>query len=66
MDIPISYEVLAERSGVPIEELKTIEKTTTTGRQRRLAEFDWRQLRRSTLLNGPTDTHTSQSRSAAA
>jgi adenylosuccinate synthase len=24
-------------------------------RQRRLAEFDWEQLHRSTMLNGPTD-----------
>ena len=29
--------------------------TTTTKKQRRLAEFDWGQLRRSALLNGPTD-----------
>jgi adenylosuccinate synthase len=55
MDVPISYETLAERSRIPVDELKRIEKTTTTGKQRRLAEFDWRQLRRSTLLNGPTD-----------
>ena len=55
MDVPITYEQLAERSGIGVEELKRIEKTTTTGKQRRLAEFDWKQLRRSTLLNGPTD-----------
>jgi len=40
---------------IPVQELKTTEKTTTTKRQRRLAEFDWEQLRRSVLLNGPTD-----------
>jgi adenylosuccinate synthase len=55
MDIQITYEQLSERSGIPVEELKKIEKTTTTHKQRRLAEFDWKQLRRSTLLNGPTD-----------
>jgi adenylosuccinate synthase len=55
MAIPITYEQLSERCGIPVEKLKGIEKTTTTGKQRRLAEFDWRQLRRSTLLNGPTD-----------
>ena len=49
------YEELSARSGIPIGELKTTEKTTTTKRQRRLAEFDWEQLRRSVLLNGPTD-----------
>jgi adenylosuccinate synthase len=30
-------------------------KTTTTNRQRRLAEFDWEQFKRSVQLNGPTD-----------
>lgn len=55
MRIPISYEELARRSSIDVDELKRIETTTTTKRQRRLAEFDWEQLRRSTLLNGPTD-----------
>ena len=55
MEICITYEQLSERCGMPVEKLKAIEKTTTTGKQRRLAEFDWKQLRRSTLLNGPTD-----------
>ena len=34
---------------------RVTEKTTTTNKQRRFAEFDWEQLHRSTLLNGPTD-----------
>ena len=51
----ISYEELGQRSKIPIEELKKTETTTTTKRQRRLAEFDWQQLHRSTVLNGPTD-----------
>jgi adenylosuccinate synthase len=55
MEITISYEELSERSGIHIDELKKTEKTTTTNRQRRLAEFDWKQLRRSTLLNEPAD-----------
>jgi adenylosuccinate synthase len=55
MGITVTYEQLAERSGIPVEDLIKLEKTTTTGKQRRLAEFDWNQLRRSTLLNGPTD-----------
>jgi adenylosuccinate synthase len=55
MKLEISYEELARRSGIDIGELKQTETTTTTKRQRRLAEFDWEQLRRSTILNGPTD-----------
>jgi adenylosuccinate synthase len=55
MQLEISYEDLAARSGIDISELKTTETTTTTRRQRRLGEFDWEQLRRSTVLNGPTD-----------
>lgn len=31
------------------------EKTTTTGRQRRVGEFEWDLLRRSALINAPTD-----------
>lgn len=51
----LTYETLAARSRIPIDELRTTETTTTTKRQRRIAEFDWVQLRRSALLNGPTD-----------
>jgi adenylosuccinate synthase len=55
MTIRITYKTLAERSGIPIEELRKIEKTTTTNKQRKLAEFDWQRLHRSVVLNGPTD-----------
>jgi adenylosuccinate synthase len=55
MGIELSYEKLSERSGIEIEELKTTEKTTTTNKQRRLAEFDWFQFKRAVQLNGPTD-----------
>jgi adenylosuccinate synthase len=55
MASPISYQELANRSGIGIDELLKIETTTTTKRQRRVANFDWEQLRRSTFLNGPTD-----------
>jgi adenylosuccinate synthase len=55
MTLEISYEQLSERSGVPIEQLRETETTTTTKRQRRLAEFDWTQFQRSVFLNGPTD-----------
>jgi adenylosuccinate synthase len=51
----ITYKELSKRSGIPIRTLLEIEKTTTTGKQRRIAEFDWEQLYQSTSLNGPTD-----------
>lgn len=55
MAFELSYEALSKRSGIPIEELKTTEKTTTTKKQRRLGEFDWMQFHSSVQLNGPTD-----------
>ena len=55
MELEITYEELAARSGIDIAELRNTETTTTTKKQRRLAEFDWEQLHRSTMLNGPTD-----------
>ena len=51
----ISYETLSDRSGIPVDELKGTEITTTTKRQRRLAEFNWALLRHAVSLNGPTD-----------
>ena len=53
--IELSYEELSRRSGIPVDELKGNEITTTTRRQRRLAEFDWAQFKRSIQLNGPSD-----------
>jgi adenylosuccinate synthase len=55
LTIELTYEELARRSGIPVEELKKTELTTRTRKQRRLAEFDWEQLHRSAILNGPTD-----------
>nr|WP_305097997.1 adenylosuccinate synthetase [Croceibacterium sp. D39] len=56
---PMAHEVdMAEihrRSGIPLEELEKNERTTTTDRPRRIAEFDWLQFRDSVQLNGPTD-----------
>jgi adenylosuccinate synthase len=51
----IGYKELSRRSGIPEKTLKKIERTTTTNRQRRLAEFNWEQLYQSAVLNGPTD-----------
>lgn len=55
MGIRIGYSELSRRSGIPVRALKKIERTTTTNRQRKLAEFSWEQLHNSTVLNGPTD-----------
>ena len=51
----ISYDELAQRSGIPKEELVGAEKTTTTNKQRRIGDFDWEQFRKSCFLNCPTD-----------
>jgi adenylosuccinate synthase len=46
---------VAERSGIALEELQNLERTSTTGRKRRVGEFEWQLLRRAASLNGPTD-----------
>ena len=51
----IDHEEISRRSGIPADELRAREVTTTTGRARRFAGFDWAQLHRSCVLNGPTD-----------
>ena len=55
MDYEVSMETIHERSGIPLNELIATETTTTTNRARRIAEFDWEQLKDSVQLNGPTD-----------
>lgn len=56
---PLSQELdwseIARRAGVPLEEIKTNERTSTTNRQRRVGAFDWLLLRKNSALNGPTD-----------
>jgi adenylosuccinate synthase len=51
----ISLAEIARRSGLNERALRKAEKTSTTGRNRRIAEFDWDLLRRAASLNGPTD-----------
>ena len=51
----LTWKEIAYRSGIPITELRRAEKTSTTGRKRRVAEFDWALLRKAASLNGPTD-----------
>ncbi len=51
----ITLEEVNKRSGYPLEELREIEKTSTTKRQRRIAEFNWALFRKACELNTPTD-----------
>lgn len=55
MSQEITFEEIARRSGIPSESLVSKEVGSVSGRKRRVAEFDWAQLRRSLLLNGGTD-----------
>ena len=55
MAYEVELETIHERSGIPLDELKRTETTTTTKRARRIAEFDWVQFKESVQLNGPTD-----------
>ncbi|MDX9858556.1 MAG: adenylosuccinate synthetase [candidate division Zixibacteria bacterium] len=55
MSREVTWATVAERSGIPEDELKKAEVTSTTGRQRRVAEFDWYLLRKAASLNAPTD-----------
>lgn len=55
MEQEISLQTIAERSGIDLSELNKVERTSTTNRDRRIAEFDWAQFRRSLILNAPTD-----------
>lgn len=51
----IDWEIVSERSGIPLEKLQATEKTSTTKKDRRVAEFDWDLLQRAAALNAPTD-----------
>lgn len=55
MSQPTSFQEIARRSGIPLSELESTEVGSVSHRPRRVAEFDWVQLRRSLLLNAPTD-----------
>lgn len=56
-DLPgeIDVETIAARSGLPVEEIRRTEIGSVSGKPRRIAEFDWEQVRRSAALNGVTD-----------
>ncbi|MEH2564295.1 adenylosuccinate synthetase [Bradyrhizobium sp. AZCC 2289] len=55
MALPIDTKVVADRSGLPLDDIEKTEVGTISGTKRRMAEFDWEQLRRSAVLNGATD-----------
>lgn len=55
MGIEIEWDVVASRSGLPVDDLRSKEKTSTTGRKRRVAEFNWSLFRKAIALNSPTD-----------
>ena len=51
----LTLDEIYRRSGVPLEELKKTETTTTTKKPRRIAEFSWSLFRKACELNSPTD-----------
>lgn len=51
----IGFKELHRRSGIHYKDLMNTERTSTTKKLRRIAEFDWELLRQSTSLNAPTD-----------
>lgn len=51
----MSYQEIAERSGVPKHEIEETEIGSISKNARRIAEFDWEQVRRAAVLNGATD-----------
>ncbi len=55
MENELNWQIISDRSGIPVDELLAAERTTTTNKKRRVAEFDWNLLRKAASLNGPTD-----------
>ncbi len=51
----LDWEEIAKRAEVPVTEIRTNERTSTTNRQRRVGAFDWVLLRKNSALNAPTD-----------
>lgn len=51
----LSWAEIARRSGLNPRELRKTERGSISGTRRRVAEFDWTQLRRAAVLNDPTD-----------
>ena len=54
-NIELDFKTIADSSGIPLSEITDTEKTSTTHRKRRIAEFNWALFRESCELNSPTD-----------
>ena len=48
------FEVVAKEAGLQVD-IKTHERTSTTGRERRVGWFEWESFRKACELNSPTD-----------
>ena len=55
MGMEIDWKVVADRCKLNVRQIRKAERTSTTKRKRRVAEFDWDLLRRAASLNAPTD-----------
>lgn len=55
MSKEVDWETVSKAAGVPADELRKLELTSTTKRLRRVSYMDWTLIRRSAQLNGPTD-----------
>lgn len=55
MSQEIDWDVIAERSGIPEDELRNVERGSVSSSKRRVGEFDWQLLKRAAELNGATD-----------
>jgi adenylosuccinate synthase len=51
----IEFDVIAERSGLPLDQILNTEKGSVSKKPRRVAEFDWGQIARAAALNGATE-----------
>lgn len=55
MSKDLSWAEISRRSQLPVDKLRSSERTSTTKRRRRVGEFDWALLRKAASLNAPTD-----------
>ena len=55
LNTEITAEIISARSGKPVEKIKDTEIGSTTGRPRKMGEFEWDSIRDAAFLNRPTD-----------
>ncbi|MGO7545442.1 adenylosuccinate synthetase [Rhizobium leguminosarum] len=55
MGITVTFDEISLRSGLPTEAISKTEIGSVSGKTRRIAEFDWEQIRRSAYWNGASD-----------